>query len=192
MSKTTTRDVTSLLADGTAAGSWVLDPAGSRAGFHVKHFWGAIAVHGTFERMTGEASVRQDGTVTARISLDASSVNTKHKQRDQHLRSADFFHADKHPHAILTVTSARPAGPSQLECQGSFAAAGHARPVTFTAQIEQATAQTVVLTSELAIDRAAFGMTWSPLHMASMTARGTFTARFTHHAEGSTSHGDRR
>jgi polyisoprenoid-binding protein YceI len=116
---------------------------------------------------------------TARISFDASSVNTKHKQRDNHLRSADFFHADKHPHAILTVTSARPAGPSQLECQGTFEATGHARSVTFTAHIEQATAQTVVLTGELAIDRAAFDMTWSPLHMASMTARGTFTARFT-------------
>jgi polyisoprenoid-binding protein YceI len=192
MSETSTKDVTSLLADRTATGNWVLDPAGSRAGFHVKHFWGAITVHGTFERMTGEAIVGQDGTVTARISVDVSSVNTKNKQRDNHLRSADFFHGDKHPHAILTVTSARPAGPSELECQGTFEAAGHARSVTFTAHIGQATAQRVVLTGELAIDRAAFGMTWSPLHMASMTARGTFTARFTHHAEGSMSHGDRR
>ena len=179
MSETTTKDVTSLLADGTAKGSWVLDPAGSRAGFHVKHFWGASTVHGTFERMSGEAIVGQDGTLTARISLDVSSVNTKHKQRDDHLRSADFFHADKHPHAILTVTSGRPAGPSQLECQGTFEAAGHARPVTFTAHIEQAAAQSVVLTGELAIDRAAFGMTWSPLHMASMTALGTVKALFT-------------
>jgi polyisoprenoid-binding protein YceI len=192
MSETTTKDVTSLLADGTATGSWVLDPAGSRTGFHVRHFWGATTVHGTFERMTGEASVGQDGTVTAGISFDVSSVNTRHKQRDHHLRSADFFHGDKHPHAILTVTSARPAGPAELECQGTFEAAGHVRPVTFTAHIEQATEQAVVLTGELAIDRAAFGMTWSPLHMASMTARGTFTARFTHDAEGSASHGGRR
>jgi len=192
MSETTTKGATSLLADGAATGSWVLDPAGSRAEFHVKHFWGAVTVHGTFERITGEAIVGQDGTVAGRISLDISSVNTKHKQRDNHLRSADFFHVEKHPHAILTVTSAQPAGPSQLECQGTFEAAGHTRSVNFTAHIEQATAQRVVLTGELAIDRAAFGMTWSPLHMASMTARGTFTARFTHHAEGSTSHGDRR
>jgi hypothetical protein len=33
--------VTSQLADGTAAGSWVLDPAGSTAEFRVRHFWGA-------------------------------------------------------------------------------------------------------------------------------------------------------
>jgi polyisoprenoid-binding protein YceI len=170
----------------------VLDPAGSRAEFDVKYFWGAITVRGMFERMTGEAIVGLDGTVTARISFDVSSVNTKHKERDNHLRSADFFHADKHRHAILTVTSARPAGASQLQCQGTFEAAGHTRSVTFTAQIEQATPQRVILTGELAIDRGAFGMTWSPMHMASMTARGTFIARFTHRAEGSTSHGDRR
>jgi polyisoprenoid-binding protein YceI len=179
MSELTTKDVTSLLAAGTAAGNWVLDPAGSQAGFHVRHFWGAITVHGAFERMTGEASVGQDGNLTARISFDASSVNTKNKQRDKHLRSADFFHADKHPHAVLTVTSAQPAGPAELACQGTLEAAGHARPVTFTAHIAEATAQAVVLTADLTVDRAAFGMTWSPLHMSSMTARGTVTARFT-------------
>ncbi len=67
----------------------MLDPAGSRAEFHVKHFWGAVTVHGTFERMTGEATVSPDGTATCRISFDARSLNTKNKQRDKHLRSAD-------------------------------------------------------------------------------------------------------
>jgi len=179
MTETTTKSVASLLADGTAAGSWLLDPAGSRAGFHVRNFWGAITVHGTFDSMTGQASVGQDGSMTARISLDASSVNTKNKQRDDHLRSADFFHADKHPHVVLTVTSARQAGPAELECQGTLEAAGQARPVTFNAHIEEATASVVVLTAELTVDRAAFGMIWNRLRMVSMSARGTVTARFT-------------
>jgi polyisoprenoid-binding protein YceI len=179
VSEPATKDVTSLLADGTAAGNWVLDPAGSDAGFHVKHFWGAITVHGTFERMAGEASVGPDGNVTARISFDASSLNTKNKQRDNHLRSADFFHTEKHPHVTLTVTSARPAGPAALDCQGTLEAAGNARPVTFTARIDQVSPQAAVLTGEVVVDRATFGMTWSPLHMSSMTARGTVTARFT-------------
>jgi polyisoprenoid-binding protein YceI len=138
-----------------------------------------MTVHGTFERMAGEASVGPDGNVTARISFDASSLNTKNKQRDKHLRSADFFHAAKHPHVTLAVTSARPAGPAALECQGTLVAAGQARPVTFTARIEQVTPQAAVLTADLVVDRATFGMTWSPLHMSSMTARGTVTARFT-------------
>ncbi len=179
MTEPHTPRATSLLADGAAAGDWVLDPAASRAEFGVKHFWGAITVRGIFEHLTGQATVGADGTVTGRISFDARSLNTKNKQRDKHLRSADFFHVDTHPHATLTVTSARPVGPAELECQGTFEAAGHAGPVTFTAHIREATAQGVVLTAELDTDRRQFGMTWSPLHIASMTAQGTVTARFT-------------
>jgi polyisoprenoid-binding protein YceI len=179
MTESTETGATSQLAAGTAAGTWVLDPAGSHAGFRVRHFWGAITVRGTFERITGEATVGPDGAVTGRISFDAGSLTTKNKQRDTHLRSADFFHADNHPHAVLTVTSARPAGPAGLQCQGTLEAAGHVRPVTFTAHIQEATPQAAVLTAELEVDRSEFGMTWSPLHMASMTAHGTVTARFT-------------
>jgi YceI-like domain len=76
----------SQLADGTAAGSWVLDPAGSAAEFRVRHFWGAITVRGTLGPMAGEAVVSPDGTVAGRISFDARSLDTGHKQRDKHLR----------------------------------------------------------------------------------------------------------
>jgi polyisoprenoid-binding protein YceI len=170
---------TSQLADGTAAGSWVLDPAGSAAEFRVRHFWGAITVRGTLGPVAGEAAVSPDGTVTGRISFDTRSLDTGHQQRDKHLRSADFFHAGEHPRAVLAVTSARPAGPDALECHGALDVAGHTRPVSFTAHIREATGRAVVLTAALLVDRAEFGMTWSPLHMASMTALGTVQARFT-------------
>jgi polyisoprenoid-binding protein YceI len=179
MTEPTATNLTSLLADGTAAGNWALDPAGSHAEFANKHFWGAITVRGTFERMTGEAAVGADGTVTARISFDARSLNTKNKQRDKHLRSADFFDVANHPDAALTVTSARAAGPAELQCQGTLEAAGHVQPVTFNAHIQEANPQAAVLTAEFEVDRTKFDMTWSPMHISSMTARGTVRARFT-------------
>lgn len=178
MTELSTTDVTSLLADGTAAGNWTLDQAGSRTEFRVKHFWGAVTVRGTFDGMTGEATVGADGTMTGRISFDARTVNTKNKQRDRHLRSADFFDADNHPHTVLTVTSARPAGPGELRCQGTLEAAGHTVSVDFTAHLQEATARAVVLTAELEVDRSRFDMTWSPLHVASMTAHAIVRARF--------------
>jgi polyisoprenoid-binding protein YceI len=177
-STTPTPGSTAQLADGTADGGWVLDPAGSTAEFRVRHLWGAITVRGTLGPMAGQAAVGPDGMVTGRISFDARSLDTGHKQRDKHLRSADFFHTDEHPQAVLTVASARPAAPDELECRGTLDVAGHARPVTFTAHIQQATGQAVVLTAELQVDRGEFGMTWSPLRMASMTALGTVKARF--------------
>lgn len=179
MNGSTTPGETAQLADGAAVGRWVLDPAGSTAEFRVKHFWGAITVRGTLEPVAGDAAVTADGTMTGRISFDTGSLDTGHKQRDKHLRSADFFRADEHPEAVLTVTSAHPAGPDALDCEGAFDVAGHARPVAFTAHVEEATGRAVVLTAQLSVNRAEFGMTWSPLHMASMTALGTVTARFT-------------
>lgn len=179
MNGSTTPRATSQLADGTAVGRWVLDPAASTAEFCVRHFWGAVTVRGTLGPMAGEAAVSPDGTMTGRISFETRSLDTGHKRRDKHLRSADFFHAHEHPEAVLTVTSARPAGPGGLDCQGALDVAGHARPVTFTAHIQEATGQAVMLTAQLQVNRAEFGMTWSPLHMASMTALGTVKARFT-------------
>jgi polyisoprenoid-binding protein YceI len=167
-----------LLNDGTVAGRWVLDPAGSRAEFHVKHFWGAITVHGSFSQITGEGTVGPDGTVTGRVCIEASSLGTGNKKRDEHLRSADFFDAGRHPQVVVTVTAARPAGPAALACQGSLEAAGHAEPVEFTAHVADATAETVVLRADLVVDRTRFAMTWSPLGMASASARATVVARF--------------
>ena len=169
--------VTGLLDGQAAAGSWVLDPAGSKVEFHVKHFWGAITVHGSFGRVSGEGSVSADGKVTGRISMDAASLSTKNKRRDEHLRSADFFDVENHPNVVVTVT-ARPAGPATLVCQGTLEAAGHARPIEFTAHVEDASAQAVTLRAETVVDRSGFAMTWSPLGTASAMARATVVARF--------------
>ena len=85
---TTIADIQSLVR--ASQGTWTLDPAGSSAEFHVKHFWGAITVHGRFERLAGEGTVAEDGTLTGAIRLDAASLDTKQKKRDQHLRAAEF------------------------------------------------------------------------------------------------------
>ena len=167
-----------LLADGTAAGHWVLDPAGSRAEFHVKHFWGAVTVHGWFSQITGEGDAGPDGTVTGRLSIDAASLGTGNTKRDAHLRSADFFDIGHHPNAVVTLTGATLAGPAALACQGSLEAAGHIQPVEFTVHVEDASAEAAVLRAELVVDRARFAMTWSPLGMASAMARATVVARF--------------
>ncbi|WP_051467812.1 YceI family protein [Actinomadura oligospora] len=179
MNRPTAPDITSRLADGTAVGSWVLEPEGSSAEFRSKHFWGALTVRGTLKLLGGEITVGADGAVTGRVRFDARSVDTGHEKRDEHLRSSDFFEADESPEAVLTVTSALPVSPDGLGCRGSFEAAGISRPVTFTATIQDVTELAVVLTAELVVDRSEFGMTWSPMRMSSMKAVGTVKARFT-------------
>lgn len=165
MTESTTTDITSLLADGTAAGNWVLDSAGSHAEFGVKHFWGAITVRGTFERMTGEATVGPDGTVTGRISFDAASLNTKNKQRDKHLRSADFFDVESYPK--LSFESTRIDGtPDDFTIDGKLTIHGVTRDVSLAANFEGRTKDPwggtrIGYSAHTTINRKDYGLTWN-------------------------------
>lgn len=171
-------DATGLLRGGAAAGRWELDPSGSRAGFAVKHFWGAVTVRGSLGILAGHGTVGDDGTVTGQLILDAAALSTGNKQRDKHLRSADFFDTGRYPQVELAVTGAEPAAETGLACAGQLTAAGRTRPVEFTAQVTDLTADAAVLTAGISVDRTEFGMTWRPLGIASVTAHGTVTARF--------------
>jgi polyisoprenoid-binding protein YceI len=166
------------MSDSTT-GDWVLDPAGSTAGFSGKAFWGVAPVHGTFGPVSGSGTVGEDGAVSGQIVIDVTSLNSKNKRRDDHLRSADFFNAEKYPNITVTVTSAARDG-SSLAVKGTISAAGgNPVPVEFTAQVVSADADAVVLTAALPMSRSKFGMTWQPIPgMVKDTAQGTVTARF--------------
>jgi polyisoprenoid-binding protein YceI len=111
--------------------------------------------------------------------MEAASLNTGNKQRDTHLHSPDFFDAEQHPQAVLTVRRAVPAADGRLSAEGTLETAGVSQPVSFAADVVDAGPDAVTLRAELGIDRSQFGMTWSPLRMAAMDATGSVTARFT-------------
>jgi polyisoprenoid-binding protein YceI len=159
-------------------GRWVLDPAGSKAEFAVRHFWGAVTVRGQFEAIAGEASVDETGAITGQLTFDATSLNTRNKQRDKHLKSADFFHAERHPSVVLTVTKATVGQDGQVAVAGTLEAAGHSRPVTFTAHAEEIAENAATVRAEVTVDRFDFGMTWRPMGIAAREATGTVVARF--------------
>ena len=170
-------DVAALLREATAQGRWRLDPAGSRADFFVKHFWGAVTVHGWFERLEAEGTITPDGDVTGRLTIEAASVQTKNGQRDRHLRSGDFFDVERHPQVAVEVTEATPGPEGTVTVRGALEAAGHRLPIQLPVQAE-VTADAVTLRGEVTVDRTQLGMTWSPLGMASKQARLSVTLRF--------------
>jgi polyisoprenoid-binding protein YceI len=153
------------LRDGTAAGTWTLDPDASTITTATKHMWGLITVRGTFTKATGSATVAADGTVTARLEVDASSIDTKHKKRDEHLRSDDFFDAENHPAITFTTTDVTLTGDTTARVTGTVTAGGAEQDVTFDAAIT-ADADRATVTADVVIDHKALGMTWSPLGMA--------------------------
>lgn len=153
------------LRDGTAAGTWTLDPTASVIKTATKHMWGLITVHGTFAQASGSATVGADGTVTARLEVDASSIDTKHKKRDKHLRSDDFFNAEIHPSITFITTDVTITGDTTARVTGTLTAGGATQQVTFDAVVIT-DADRATVTADVVIDHNALGMTWSPLGMA--------------------------
>ncbi len=161
-----------------ARGTWSLDPAGSAVEFHVKHFWAVITVHGHFERVEGEGTVDEAGKISGELRIDAASLTTKNGRRDKHLRSAEFFDVEHQPTVVVTVRGLVPEGRSVLKGQATLDAAGHRQDLAPMVEVVEAPSDAVVLRAEVVVDRTAFGMTWSPLKMASSDARVVVNARF--------------
>jgi polyisoprenoid-binding protein YceI len=82
---------------GYRTGTWQIDPVHSEVSFSVRHMM-VSKVRGNFTEFEGTivtAEAPADSTVTATINLD--SIDTRNEQRDNHIRSADFFEVEKYP-----------------------------------------------------------------------------------------------
>src|ERR1700729_3348411 len=126
---TETHPVNALLSSGAAQGEWTLDPAGSTVTFGVKHFWGAITVHGGFEQLAGAGTVAPDGSVSGQLTMQASSLSTKNKQRDKPLHSAFFFNTEHPPQVVLYITEATPTISGEIFNYGTLQLFCHSQPI---------------------------------------------------------------
>ena len=66
--------------------TWKMDPANTTIEFHTKSTW-VIPVRGRFGALSGQGTVGDDGSVTGSLTIDATSVDTGNRRRDDHLRS---------------------------------------------------------------------------------------------------------
>ena len=85
-------------------GTWALDKAHTKVGFAVKHM-GVSTVRGEFHDFDGALEVDEDGNLSASGTVQAASVHTNQEQRDEHLRSADFFDVENYPEIKFESTS---------------------------------------------------------------------------------------
>jgi len=167
-----------LIEDGTLTGSWTLDPARSEVRLESRHTWGLRPVHGVFRQVTGNGTVTAAGQVTGTFTVAAGSVDTKSTARDKDLRSAKLFDIASHPDITYTVDGMQPAD-GGVRVTGSLTVRGRTRPLSFDAKVSAAGAGEVQLDAEIPVNRADFGLTYSPLRMASLHNTITVHAVFT-------------
>ena len=170
-------DLRALVQDGTLTGSWTLDPARSEVLLESRHTWGLLPVHGVFRRVTGHGTVTAAGQVSGTLTVAAESIDTKSKMRDKDLRSAKLFDIANHPDITYTVDGMQAIG-AGVRVTGQLTVRGNTRPLPFDAKVAVA-ADEVRLEAEIPVNRADFGLTYSPIRMASLNNTITVRAVFT-------------
>jgi polyisoprenoid-binding protein YceI len=117
-----------------SAGTWAIDPVHSSIEFSVRHLM-VSKVRGHFNTFSGAIVVGEDGSasVTAEVAVD--SIDTRNEQRDAHIKSADFFDADKHPTATFASTGVRADG-GKYVLEGDFTLKGVTKPIGIDVEFE--------------------------------------------------------
>ncbi len=152
----------------TATTTWNIDPVHSAAEFKVKHMM-ISNVKGQFAALEGVLVLDESDLASSHVeaSIDATSINTRDAQRDEHLKSADFLDAAKFPKLFFKSTHISRTGAGELAVAGDLTIHGATRKVVFTVEGPTAPAKDPWgntrrgLSATTKINRKDFGLTWN-------------------------------
>ncbi|WP_377274389.1 YceI family protein [Peterkaempfera sp. SMS 1(5)a] len=112
-------------------GDYTIDNTHSSIGFTVRHAM-VTTVRGEFAEYEGKLHL--DGTdpsrSTAELSIKVASIDTNQQQRDEHLRTGDFFEAETYPEITFRSTAAQRLDDETYRLTGDLTIKGTTRPVT--------------------------------------------------------------
>ncbi len=152
----------------SATTTWKIDPAHSAAEFKVKHMM-ISNVKGKFGDISGILTLDEanPGRSSVEASIPIASLNTGDAQRDGHLKSADFFDAEKFPTATFKSTEVKKTGASEFAVVGALTIHGATQNVSFAVEELSAPGKDpwgntrIGLTATTRINRKDFGLTWN-------------------------------
>jgi polyisoprenoid-binding protein YceI len=116
-------------------GTWRVDTAHSKVGFAVKHM-GVATVRGEFGQFEGSLEIGADlASSKATGTVQTVSVDTNQVDRDNHLRSADFFESETYPEISFSSTAIEQVDDETLKITGDLTMHGETRPVELEAEL---------------------------------------------------------
>ena len=149
---------------------WQIDPAHSAAHFSVRHLM-ISNVRGEFTKLSGSAQIDPADLTksTVEVTIEAASVNTREAQRDDDLRSANFFDVANHPQITFRSKRIASLGPEHYTVTGDLTIHGVTREVAL--DVEGPTPPVkdpwgnirVGLTGSAKVNRKDFGLVWNAL-----------------------------
>ncbi|EHQ24254.1 YceI family protein [Mucilaginibacter paludis] len=114
-----------------ATTKWVLDPMHSEVQFKIKHLV-ISTVTGSFKKFEGSVETEGDTFegATVEFALDVDSIDTNQEQRDGHLKSAEFFDAEKYPKISFKSTSLEKVDDEDYKLNGDLTIKDVTKPVS--------------------------------------------------------------
>jgi polyisoprenoid-binding protein YceI len=157
--------MSNVTAPAIAAGTWNVDPAHTRVGFVARHLM-VTKVRGEFKGYTADVQVAENLTdSTVKVVVQMDSIDTGAPDRDNHLRSNDFFDIATHPTMTLDSTRIERDG-SQFVLFADLTIKGVSRQVEFALEFDGTGqdpwgGQRAGFTATATIDRNDFGVSFN-------------------------------
>ena len=127
---------TNTVATGVPTGVWDIDPAHSKVGFAVKHM-GIATVRGEFTEFAGTLEIGEDlASSKAYGTVKVQSVDTNEPQRDDHLRSADFFDVAEYPELKFESTRIEQLDDEEFRITGNLTLHGVTGEIVLHADVQ--------------------------------------------------------
>jgi polyisoprenoid-binding protein YceI len=145
-------------SDPASAGTWTLVPAQSTIVVKAKSMWGLAPVKLRFEEFSGDGQIAAPQTVSGHLNIKTASVRTGIRKRDAHMRSADFFEAEKFPDISVLVTGAEPIDSDTIGLRAELTVKGTTKPLELKAKVTPAGDGGMRLTSQTTVNRKDFGV----------------------------------
>jgi polyisoprenoid-binding protein YceI len=147
-------------------GDWQLDPAHTAVEFVARHLM-VTKVRGRFHRVDGSIHVAENPADSwVEVKIDAASVETGDGQRDEHLRSPDFFDVERYPEITFRSTKLEGSSPGHFLVLGDLTLHGVTRPITLDVEYAGVTADPwggtrAGFSASTEVNREDFGLTWN-------------------------------
>jgi polyisoprenoid-binding protein YceI len=158
--------LTTLAALPVRAETFAIDPAHSEVSFQIRHL--VSNVRGRFNDFGGTVQMdpKSPQNSSVEFHIKAASIDTNQADRDKHLRSADFFDAEKYPEITFKSKSVRPAGKDKYDVTGTLTLHGVSKditlPVTLGGQVQAPGGGVRAgFATETTLNRKDYGIVWN-------------------------------
>jgi polyisoprenoid-binding protein YceI len=146
-----------------AVGSWQLDAAATTVSLTTTAIWGLVRVRATLAATKGEGTLGPEGHVEGSLAIDAASIDSGNRKRDDHLRSVQFLNAEDYPDLTFVATGITPVAEHRCRVAGVLTVRRRSEPVALEATVSAEGQDRIGVHAEFDIDRARWGIAWTAM-----------------------------